>query len=1554
MEAIRGNESGGDYGASNASGSGCTGAYQFSQGTWDAYAQSAAPDYVGVDPASAPPEVQDAVMRAKTEAMYDKYGGNFRLMAVEHYGGEGAADSAMSNGYISDSPEYYNGDSYPSMLAYADDIVSRMGKATGALSGVGGLFESLKHSRGVYQPNTAFPIIINPEIYQINQEDRPFMDKLEDSFKNMWYENGTIAAIRTALIKAGNKGNIYDSDWTPSQENLQLMDELLGDNEAAKNSVLLNSDNEAQFMAFLKTKKEDLDRQKRADETSFGIHSIIGGLAGMLLDPLNLIPFVGEEALVAKVGARLGSKALMDIGAKRIYQMAETGVAQGMINMADSYLSERYGINKANYAVAGVLGAAGGVGVRFLRTMKNAGINTDTPNMNQFITQVNTMETQAVRDAMDMGDAVSLSTHVDMKSKAPLEDAVQEFLGGDSADYTKGKAKRSKQLSKDYKLSSGDLPTVDPAAPAEALVGKKASKLLRRAGLPKDASVTDLLRISMDNPDIGRQVRKAAEKYHKLPISDEVWEKYRKSVLGEDIPVNKTQYAMEALTDSEKMNNIRLQLEKTTGTKVSNDDVRKTLKKILYRESGVTYTETGDIINDGVRIRKDTPLNDAITKPEIIDPNYSIDMEMPDTGNTVFSLSVSPEKLEKDSKGIISDAEKEAFKKDTDFGSKTLREVEKESQIGFKSRVMQFIGRKLQDTKYLGNTYGHFANSVSNHARDFARKFLADPRQNAGRLPEGMSMDVSTRKDIMQKDLKNWLGKMYTDCYVPYFQSHPGTPQAVRDKFGKQFLAAYDAKFKKGQSIAEYPKEIQQAVSYAAEFRKEEQWLLRKAGLLDEAIPDTGFYRNADIDKVADFLTHFDTTDDAVEWLAEYGRKNVDRTAIEEMWKKGLAKRQAELDSKLKAGKKVSEEEEEALATETLEDYIDREAHNWAYGIIDHNLSNSKIDMHDLNHMNKLNQYMRRFPVDTSAVADKELPDGSGLWSFDECMRDTDIFKTMTSIAGRSSAKAVMRSLGVTDIGKYFDEYRDKIYRELRQASENKKLINHSDVEDAMEEFDYIVSKLMGVRYGTKRSRDPMSKLGKLMTKLSYSMNGWNMGLNQINENVGLMSVTGSRAITHMIPMLDKVLQYMRSSTLTPEELNKLRISADYAHYSFLNPMNLTTPQLDRVGLRAKLMASANDAVDYAADATSMINRLSAWTSKAISMGEADVMSDLIDWAVQGKTSKLFSKENLKVAGIRDVDKFKSLVQKHFGNLNHDDPDAVFKAIQKMQEEDYASYVSMRAFSQQAVQRAILQPTLSNDNYFAKRGSLLPMLFQFKNFSRMALDSHLARALERPDKEVMTQLLSSAIAGAGIWALRTQVYANYKYKDEKERQKYLDETLTPDNFFRAGLTRSSVLAGLSYGNDVYELLTGSATVRTTVNRQGKATGIGDYINQLPSISSVSSLASGVGSLWSAINDLVVDNKIYQDDAKTMTQMFPIDKFVGTQAVMSGLLDMHKGQAVEEQFHKRPETKPVRNPVVQLMNMVGVQTEAQEKETKKKQEKSKKKQHNNLVNMNGRW
>jgi hypothetical protein len=62
LARLRNCESGGNYRAVNSSGA-YRGAYQFSRQTWNNVARGFLPAYVGVDPAGAPPYIQDAMAR---------------------------------------------------------------------------------------------------------------------------------------------------------------------------------------------------------------------------------------------------------------------------------------------------------------------------------------------------------------------------------------------------------------------------------------------------------------------------------------------------------------------------------------------------------------------------------------------------------------------------------------------------------------------------------------------------------------------------------------------------------------------------------------------------------------------------------------------------------------------------------------------------------------------------------------------------------------------------------------------------------------------------------------------------------------------------------------------------------------------------------------------------------------------------------------------------------------------------------------------------------------------------------------------------------------------------------------------------------------------------------------------------------------------------------------------------------------------------------------------------------------------------------------------------
>lgn len=116
INAIAGQESGGDYGAVNGD-TGAYGKYQIIPSNWPAWAEEAG---IGAD-APRTPENQEIVARFKLGQYYDKYGA--RGAAIAWYGGEGALN------YSDEALNRKQGDNgeYPSINEYADEVLGRMG-----------------------------------------------------------------------------------------------------------------------------------------------------------------------------------------------------------------------------------------------------------------------------------------------------------------------------------------------------------------------------------------------------------------------------------------------------------------------------------------------------------------------------------------------------------------------------------------------------------------------------------------------------------------------------------------------------------------------------------------------------------------------------------------------------------------------------------------------------------------------------------------------------------------------------------------------------------------------------------------------------------------------------------------------------------------------------------------------------------------------------------------------------------------------------------------------------------------------------------------------------------------------------------------------------------------------------------------------------------------------------------------------------------------------------------------------------------------------------------
>ena len=114
MEAISGQESGGDYGAENGR-TKAYGRFQIMPGNWPVWSKEA-----GLAGAEPTPENQDKVARYKIGQYLKEYNGDLRKAAVAWYAGPGAVDNPKY-----DYDKKQGAGDEPSINEYADSIVSR-------------------------------------------------------------------------------------------------------------------------------------------------------------------------------------------------------------------------------------------------------------------------------------------------------------------------------------------------------------------------------------------------------------------------------------------------------------------------------------------------------------------------------------------------------------------------------------------------------------------------------------------------------------------------------------------------------------------------------------------------------------------------------------------------------------------------------------------------------------------------------------------------------------------------------------------------------------------------------------------------------------------------------------------------------------------------------------------------------------------------------------------------------------------------------------------------------------------------------------------------------------------------------------------------------------------------------------------------------------------------------------------------------------------------------------------------------------------------------------
>lgn len=1244
---------------------------------------------------------------------------------------------------------------------------------------------------------------VGPQIYDFSDDIfEPLQDtniggfgkQFKDSFLNEWYNNGSVSLLRTGTNMNEAQGiKPIDQNWAPNKADLEAIDRYFPNDLETKHFLLANAKSQAQLGALIQQKREDYARQERVEKAGYGFKSI-GGILGTVADPLNFVPLVGQEALVGKMLMRLGSKTLANIGANKVFQMAELGLANGLINMGDQYVAQQYGGYQPDYTTAFLFGAGMGAGARYLHSIHDHHKTAvgNTPEMDRLGRQIEAESEQALMQASDLGRLP------EPKPKSTRETFVE---------------------------SSGK----SEAELAEHLLRHKSGKQWAEA---KEA-------YGMTNSELKAHLKTVAENPDDF-IGTPVVRHEDGSVSINDVTLSPNSVITQAVNAKENH-----------------------FFDAIGADEEIPFTADGSPAPEVV-----LPELPESQLGRIMNGDEEIPFEPTEAQNKPLQALIKTEIKPEDDylymgKGGVSSPEK------------VLQEAQ--GSTGTTGKIKQ----EAELNKIMGNTYGHLANSPSDTMRHFAKALLLDPRDRG----QNIGLPVELAKQVVQKDYKIQMA-VFEDDFRKWYLERPKrqwfNPKHAQEEFAETVSKAYHEKYRDGKDISHYGETIVNTVDHVKDFRDLDLKNLQRAGLVSEDFDGSPeLYRRVSKDKLNLMSEKFVSKEAQRNFLISYIEQAVDRDRLDE----GIDLRT----------------EAEAYA-----DHIMRAGQ--------HTFDDGQIK--DIKGDKRLAYFKRRLPMDTGltipinykgGATDKALND---VFSFDTDLRDTNIFNHMNYVSNRSSgAIAIKQVMNVDDIGALAHRYDTKIKNELEQAVQLG-YVTEKEAKLSYEDFHKAFHHITGARIFEDVIPTPetaMDRLQQLLLDTSYTLNGMNFGLSAIAEHAGATAKVGARALTHFIPRLhDFIHDLKHAKYVTADQLadfRKMEIGTYMSETNWWNPLVTDRNYLENNigGLHMEALGQAHDGISLGARITSTLSQVQQITNHSIQSIKADLVPDMIDWANDEFNStlrkNLFSERMFKRVGIDDIPTFKETVKHYLSDLDHSDPQALRKSLREWQEVDPMSYIKFHAFLDRHSKDAIMQPHFSAGNT-RMTGHILPILMQFKAFSRMALNSHLMRTMEHWEREDTIQTLSTILSGGMLWAIRQRAQAEYMYGiDEKRKQKYLDKTFTADNIITAGLTRSSILSSLSFGDDARAILMGKgSTARTTVDRpewteDGQLLdSVADRAKQFAVLGSVMRLYNGARTGLEALGALEENQKAGKGQ-NPITSIYPIDRYLPMQIFLTGMAEM---------------------------------------------------------------
>lgn len=219
---------------------------------------------------------------------------------------------------------------------------------------------------------------VMPNIPQAKQV-YTFWEEFYNKFINAEVDSGSVSVVRNLWANFTNADTINkglyaafgESDYRPSQEDIDLVQKGLEGDSIAQNYVLTHASNRQTLMELLAMKQEDRARAEKVDSMDYGLSSV-GTILGSVLDPTILLAFVpgANVSTVASIASKAAKmRGLLALGGKFINQNRAARMAVSALTSmagagADRFVANRWGGFTPDYATAmtfgGILGAVAG------------------------------------------------------------------------------------------------------------------------------------------------------------------------------------------------------------------------------------------------------------------------------------------------------------------------------------------------------------------------------------------------------------------------------------------------------------------------------------------------------------------------------------------------------------------------------------------------------------------------------------------------------------------------------------------------------------------------------------------------------------------------------------------------------------------------------------------------------------------------------------------------------------------------------------------------------------------------------------------------------------------------------------------------------------------------------------------------------------------------------------------------------------------------------------------------------------------------------------------